>query len=264
MRHSLFVLLGAAVTVGCSNSLWDIPGSRRTGIFTVIKTPQNSETYTASVVGEFYTDNGQLGVLPNARSATDSCYPPVTFSDSVPAPTVLPFLNAGDSVTLQTGSAIAYLKPDTINSVITYVKRGIDSIPYVPGGVMSFSVPGASGGMSAGTLDLKIAEPIAFTITDPGRNNDSLVVAWNYAGQGDSSAVTAFFQYNLGNASQSEIFCIWPDRGERWVPANLLTGWRGSSTHRVQGARFRTQFLTNGDQLLYGLSEFKVQKTTFP
>ena len=268
--RSVLSLVFVAAVLGACSGLGDVPSGRRIGVFRLTHTPDGDHVSTTAF-GEFYQDQGASALLPNSKIVTDTCNNPVDFSDLPTPPAVLAFLSPGDSV-LVTSSASPlwkdYLKPqvDTVTAglVFTYNLATGDTIPYAAHSLISFTVPGAASGMSPGTLPLLLAEPIAFTGTIDTATADSLHVTWNSAGVGDSSAVDVALIYDLNAGHPLQVFCVFKDDGDQWVNRNVLFGWRASNSHKVRLTRYRTLFQATTNQLLFGLSEYRVEKTTFP
>lgn len=257
-------LIGVLALGACLHT--DAPIRRDDG-YILVSAPATATT-NATVQGLFFVDPGGL-TFPSSRFARDSCQiVPFTQGSAPLVPPGVQYLSAGDSITMQTDSTIAFLKPSASpDGSISYVLASGGSIPFTPGSTVTFNIPGAPDGYPPSTLTGQTVVPYTLgaidTLPDP---TVGLPITWSPAGD-DSSSIILSLQYSSQNSGtpDEQIYCALRDDGVDTIPGAFLDGWRKStSSHHVDSYRWRSTIGVGQTQLLGVVSQFNVSKATFP
>lgn len=258
-------LIGLVALSACLNT--DAPTRRDDGYIAVNLPATEQGGATAKAL--FFVDPGGLRFLPNSRFPADTCgIRPFAPGSGPLVPLGVQYLFAGDSITMQTDSATAFLMPSASpDGSISYELSGQDAVPITPGSEVTFSIPGAPDGYPPSTLAGLTAGPYTLGPIDTLPDETvGLSISWSPAGD-DSSAVNLSLQYATQGSSvlDEQIFCSLRDDGAYMIPARLIDGWRSSTGPRhVDSYRWRSTIGAGQTQLLGIVAQYNVSKSTFP
>jgi hypothetical protein len=237
------VLGGIAVLVLAACNDNDLPSARRDIGYISVEAPVSGRT-NATASALFFNDATGLP-LPNSKTLLDSCeIRPFVAGTSLLTPGAVTYLAAGDTITMQTDNALGFLTPDTLpDGTPTYSLTTGGGLPFTPGTVVTFAIPGAPDAFSAGTATGLMPEPYELGPIDTmPEANAGLPITWSPAGD-DSSHITLSLQYASVGSSvlDQQLFCSLRDDGVDTIPARLLHEWRSSSGPRhVDSFRWRS------------------------
>lgn len=258
-RFPLLVSLVAIGALGaCKSDLTTNVPPLTYGILTVGDSQRtDSGSFSVRPVGLFYVAPRQ--VLPNSLSPLDSC---VLAGVGAGPESPVTYVSAGDSVAVATADTTAYLIPQTVSGGTSYVLRGTGAISYTPGDLFTFAVPGAAGGIPAGTVRILSVQPLTVdsVLVEPPADS-AMTVTWDANGD-DSTRVNVFLQYAAipGGEIDSQLFCSWVDDGSGTIPAFLASRWRAASTssRRASAFRWRTSVTLADSAALLGVARYDV------
>ncbi|HXY32123.1 MAG TPA: hypothetical protein VEI06_15555 [Gemmatimonadaceae bacterium] len=262
----LALILGAGVA-GCK-SAGDIPTARPVGIFNISAASDNQGGWVMAPTAVFYQ-----GALPNINSAgsPDTCLDTLINLGLPENPGPAQYTNqldAGSPISINTSLGTQdIMTPDTIPGLISYKIPNAGVVAYVPGGQVSFAIPGVTNGFPSATFVVTTSAPLTLEEIPPNPTTE-FDVTWN-AGDANS-AVVLHMLYAKGDTATDfnrEIFCAVPDNGDKTVNLKLARLWAASNNnlHLVKGYRWKTTFLNTTDNgILLGIAQFNFQKTIFP
>jgi hypothetical protein len=254
------------VAIGACNDN-DVPTTRRDIGYISVSAPVSGQQ-AATAEGIFFHDPGGIP-LPNSGSALDSCeIRPFSASSNLLTPGAVTYLDAGDSITMQTDGAIGFLTPISLpDGTPAYALENAAGLPFTPGSTVTFAIPGAADAFATTTATGKMAEPYTLGPIDTVVGaTEGLPISWSPRGD-DSSRINLSLQYaTAGSSSPNEqIFCSLRDDGADTVPANLLHAWRTATGPRpVDSFRWRSSIQGTRDAVLDVVTKYSVSKSTLP
>lgn len=258
-------MVGLMVLGACNSD--DLPTTRRDLGYISVSAPVNGQQ-TATAQGIFFHDPGGIPP-PNSRSVLDSCQiRPFSTSSSLLTPGAVTYLGAGDSIAMQTDGALGFLTSITLpDGTPAYALTETSGLPFTPGSVVTFDIPGAPDGFAATTATGKMAEPYTLgPIATMLGATEGLPITWTPAGD-DSSRFDVSLQYATAGSDtpNEQIFCSLRDDGADTVPANLVHAWRSSTGQRhVDSFRWRSAIQGTRAVVLDVVTKYSVSKSTLP
>lgn len=250
---------------GCKLSS-DLPTSRPLGVINQRGVQVASNSYGTAPTGVFFNASGVI--TPDSRFVVDSCTQTIYPIDTGATPQYS-YLDAGSGITVQTDLGSGTLKPDTtLGGLVSYQLPSDSLLPFTPGAPMTFTVPGATNGFPAISLSAATAAPYTFgpidTLPDPAAFN----ITWSPAA-GTGSAMVISLQFATDSAAtrpDQQIYCSLVDDGSVTIPRRLADLWRTArpGMRHLSSYRWQTSFLNSGPAGLLVISEYDVQKSTFP
>lgn len=201
--------------------------------------------------------------LPTSRISNDQClvmdYPTPTQGTALPR-----FLDAGDSVAVETATTTKFLFPVIDAAGESYVLESSDRFAFHPGERITITVPGAAGGFSAGSISILTASPFTLgPVAGDPPIGEPLPITWSPAGD-DSTKILLSLRYGFNGAVEpnQQIFCSLVDDGSADVPETLVPAWRTATTgsQRVHAARWRVSLKDVSGGVLVMVSAFEVEQ----
>jgi hypothetical protein len=256
---SIFAVAAAAAACGGDS----VPTSRNIGLFELKDTSDGVGGYVAKPTGKFW-NTASGGSLPDSRSPIDTCIDQTYFNDTTTTH-LTNQLNAGDTVVFQSSEGMRNMLPDTIPGVLVEY-RATAYTPLIPGGDVTWVIPGAAGGIDAETFTANTPKPLILGPIDP-LPVDSLHLTW-VTGQPDTSAVVIELISVVAppGGSGHQIFCRLEDTGSFYMNLTLSAKWKAAHAtfQTVKAYRFLTTVKSSVAQQLTAEVEFDTVKTTFP
>jgi hypothetical protein len=250
-----FTALPVLALAACDDLSTDVQEVKYGVITVVAETAVGGSGFVTSPVGTFYVAGA--GPLPDSKSTADFCRID-PYNPAPPAPPQVQNINAGPSITFRKGATVESMAPVPQGNVTTYVLT--QSVPFVPGEVVTFEIPGAEGGFPSSAATTNTAPAIIFEGVDAEPESGvPLTVRWN-AGD-DSSRVEIALRYATnGSTTLNElIYCQFADDGEHTINDGLLGGWRNANEDNRETAanRFRTnlQVIDDAALLVYSVAQ---------
>jgi hypothetical protein len=267
MKRSLFVAVAVLLAVAaCKSSFGDIPTSIPLGIVTVAMGDATGGVHTTSPAA-YFVDAVNVSI-PNSATSADTCAQ-LAFPGLVnTAP--LSQIDAGTPVIVSTvtntGVDTAFITPQAAdaNGYIFYRLPVNDSIQIKPGSTSHVTIPGATNGFDAFSMDfvnadsLKI-QPIDATVDSTG----DLTINWNpQNGRSASVVLQLEFSTTGSGLANSQIFCQFTDNGSHAVQATLANLWRAGGAKHVHAYRFLTTITNDNTDQLDIVSQYSTDLTT--
>jgi hypothetical protein len=242
----------------------NIPTSRALGVFNIKDTTNGAGGYTISPTAVFWTASNLT--LPNSQYIPDSCIDTLYYPPDTTTATLTTQLDAGSPIMVATSLATGSLTPDTIPGKLIVYKDAGAPIAHTPGLNVTFTVPGAAGGVEASTLTAKTAQYLSLGPIDP-QPADSLHLTWNLQTPGTTAVNIALLYISGGGSTYNrQILCSLFDDGSYTMGPKTAKGWKDAyPNQKVQAFRWVTTYNTgSANTLLLGIAEFDTTKTTFP
>lgn len=250
-----FTALPVLALAACDDLSTDVEEVKYGVITVVAETAVGGSGFVTNPVGLFYVAGA--GPLPDSKSTTDFCRIDPFNPGPAPQPQVQN-INAGPSITFRKGPTVESMAPVPQGNVTNYILS--QSVPFVPGEVVTFEIPGAEGGFPSSAATTNTAPALIFEGVDAEPESGTpLTVRWN-AGD-DSSRVEIALRYATnGSATLNElIYCQFVDDGEHTINDGLLGGWRNAIDDNRETAanRFRThlQVIDDAALLVYSVAQ---------
>jgi hypothetical protein len=257
MRNTLCVVAGTALLAGCLGDVGQ-PAPTRFAAFTL--NSSGAPDGAPSVVPSAAFFQGNVGNIPNSRGADDRCSIGGFTATEEPASGGQP-LPAGDAITMSLSGTQVTLAPVGVTAPGTYAVAGGARVPFTPGDVASFTIPGAEGGFPASQTQVRTVLPFAFDAVPVPSVGSDVTLRWTPPGD-TSSAMTVSLRYAAPGAAalNEELFCALIDDGEHVIDAAELARWQQSAGPReVLALRLRTELRRADGALLYAVSSHSVR-----
>lgn len=261
MRKSLFaVALVLSTMAACKSSFGDIPSSIPLGVVTVAIGDAPSGVHTTSPAA-YFVDAVNVSI-PNSGTSADTCAQLPFPGTTTPAP--LSQIDAGAPVIVATTTDTAQLTPQPadVNGYIFYRLPANDSITIRPGSTSHMTIPGASNGFDAFSLNFVNADSLALQPIDatPDSTGD-LMINWNPQ-VGPRASVVVQLEFATGSGlANTQIFCQFADNGSHAVEARLANLWRAGGAKHVHAYRFLTTITNDGTDQLDIVSQYSTDST---
>jgi hypothetical protein len=258
-------VVGLVVIGACNDN--DLPSTRRDIGYISVNAPVNGQR-AATAEGIFFHDPGGVP-LPNSKAVLDSCQVvPFSPTGALLTPGAVTYLDAGDSIAMQTDGGIGFLTPITLaDGTPAYSLENADALPFTPGAAVTFTIPGAPDAFAGASATGKMAEPYTLGPIDTAvAATEGLPITWSPAGD-DSSRFNLSLQYASAGSStpDKQIFCSLRDDGVDTVPARLLHEWRTATGPRpVESFRWRSTIQGTREVVLDVVTKYNVSKSTLP
>jgi hypothetical protein len=171
------------------------------------------------------------------------------------------YIDAGTSITAQFADRPeATLTKNTSDDRTLYeVSDGI-GLPFTPGEVIVFDVPGAEGGFPRRQVAARTAE--AFTASDitlPASTTADLNVTWTPSADIPGSAMFYSMRYSTTGGNQDrEVACVFRDDGTGVIGAPFLARFRTSSNRTATAQRGRITVSQTGSAITHVTSTYEV------
>ena len=151
------------------------------------------------------------------------------------------YLDAGNPVTARFAGPEVSLTRHVDGNRTTYdLAPGLE-LPFTPGAIITFTIPGAAGGFPARSVAGRTAE--AFTanaITLPTSLTEDLHLTWTPIPEAAGSAMFYSIRYSSTGTSQDrEIACVFRDDGSGVIGSQVLANFRSGSNRSGVAQRAR-------------------------
>ncbi len=247
------LLFVAAAACGVQNP----PTSRNLGVITLTDSSDGAGGYLTSPQAVFW-DASNVS-LPASNAPANACIDTIYIKPDTSHAVVPNQIDAGSPITFVSTSSTGTMTPDTIPNVqIVYRYHG-SGFHYTPGGNITFTIPGASGGFDASTIAGLTAKKL---ILGPVQSQptDSFPLTWTPGTQG-TDAVNIYLIYETPTSlvPDHQIICSSDDVGQIYVPRAMAVHWDTAANYyqRVTAFRWVTTFATTTNNgLLYTYSKF--------
>lgn len=177
--------------------------------------------------------------------------------------TVFDYLDAGASITARFAGPDATLTKRVADGRTTYgVAPGLE-LPFTPGAVITFTIPGAPGGFPARSVAGRTAEAFTpSTITLPASLTEDLNLTWTPVPDAAGSAMFYSIRYSsTGSAQDREIACVFRDDGTGVIGSAVLAQFRLGSNRTGVAQRARITANRTGLIITHITSTFEVPLT---
>jgi hypothetical protein len=173
------------------------------------------------------------------------------------------YLDAGESITARFGGPDATLARSVVAGRTTYNLADGLEMPFTPGAIISFTIPGAAGGFPARSVAGRTAEAFtASAITLPGSLTEDLALTWTPVPNAPGSAMFYSIRYSsTGSTQDREIACVFRDDGTGVIGSNVLTNFRAGSNRSGMAQRARITVNRSGQVITHLTSTFEFQLT---
>jgi hypothetical protein len=222
-------------------------------------TDEGQEGYVTSPTAVFIEGNG-IG-LSSTQVGQEGCV--VANIGNSGSNSNFSYIEAGPSITASFDPPSGTLERTTVNGHAFYAMPAGISIPFVPGDVVTITIPGAPGGFPARQVTARTAE--AFTagpITLPTSTDADLPLTWTNVPDVTGSAMFYSIRYSTSGAIQDrEIACVFRDDGTGVIGASLLSEFRASSNRTAIAQRGRISANRAGAIITHITSTFDVPVT---
>ncbi|MGH7664714.1 MAG: hypothetical protein ACRENI_10535 [Gemmatimonadaceae bacterium] len=224
--RTIISLAGLVVVTACLGPNEPVLSERDYGFF-VLHSSGDPQTATTSPVAVFLRSRPLR--IPPPTPSSDSC---AVLSLS-PAPSILSptYLFAGEAVTVElSGQMTALVRNDAGEDTIPhYELPGGGSIPFDPGDVVTFTIPGSDTGFAAREIAGPTAEAVTLSPVGVPAAGDPLPLAWNPPGDEQSKMVISLRYASPGSPQLNrQVYCELFDDGAHEIEPDLLDGWRNS------------------------------------
>jgi hypothetical protein len=245
------------VAAGCSNT--SVPTSRALGVITTGDSANGTGLYFTSPTAVFW-DAVNIS-LPGSNAPANSCIDTLYFPPDT-SHTVIPNqLDAGASIGFTSSVSVGTLIPDTIPGVVIAYHYHGPGFQYVPGGDITFVVPGAAGGFDASTIVAHTAKKlVGVAVPAQPVPTDSMQLTWVQGTPGaDAVNIYMIYEDSTSNVPDRQIICSMDDNGSMYVPIKMTKHWHDAYPYyqAVHAFRFVTSYqTTSSGGLLYTYSRF--------
>jgi len=257
MRNTLCALAGSALLAGCLGDVGQ-PAPTRYGALALNSSGAPDGAPSLVPTAAFF--QGNVRSIPNSRAADDQCSIG-GFSDTEETGSGGQPLPAGDAIVMSLSGTQVTLAPVGVTAPGTYAIAGGARVPFTPGDVASFTIPGAEGGFPASQTQVRTVLPFTFDAVPVSPGGSDITLRWTPPGD-TSSAMTVSLRYAAPGARtlNEEIFCALIDDGEHVLDAAQVARWQQSAGPReVLALRLRTDLRRADGALLYAVSSHSVQ-----
>lgn len=165
------------------------------------------------------------------------------------------YLNAGDFLTVRTGSRVDSMRPIIGIPVRVYESSRSNGIVYTPGDTVSVDIPGTAA-FPAASISSRTAEAFTHTPIPVPAEGEDIIASWTTTPTAGSTMTYALRYANtFSSGPQNEqLVCSFVDDGSATIPAAFLTNWRsaqaGSRSTNVVRVRSRELQLDSRTKLL--------------
>jgi hypothetical protein len=244
----------------CKSSFGDIPSSIPLGVVTIATGDAPSGVHTTSPAA-YFVDAVNVSI-PNSGTSADTCAQLAFPGTGTSAP--LSQIDAGTPVIVATTADTAQLTPQPAdaNGYVFYRLPAHDSITIRPGSTSHVTVPGASHGFHAFSLNFVNADSLALQpINATADSTGDLTINWNPQ-VGPRASVVVQLEYATGGGlANTQIFCQFTDNGSHAVEARLANLWRAGAAKHVHAYRFLTTITNDGTDQLDIVSQYTTDST---
>lgn len=251
MRFAILGAAGALLLAACS----DVTNEGETlnfAVFTVLGKAGPSQGQVVATPSGFFFRSDNVS-LPSSIGTENQC---AVQNIGGSGGSDFRFVNPGDPVGYSFGTTSGQLSPDDDQST-TYLADG--PVTFFAGANVTFTVPGADGGFSAGSITAKTAEPVT---VDPitlevDDVEGGIPVTWSPSGDADSKLVIVL-QYGTGPTRNQQVICAFQDDGEDVIPQGALGGYLEADNTLNTAYRLRTTTVRSGDDVMHVYSTFEL------
>jgi len=187
----------------------------------------------------FYRVSGATFV--SAPGVRDTCYLAAYSESGGSGTTTASILNAGNYLTVGTGSRLDTLKRTGGALDPTYRSTLAAGIPYTPGDSVVIMVPGDRTGFPMSTFRGKTAEAFTMGQLVVPPDGSPINVTWTPASDLNAAMFITFrYRSALATTLDRQIACSFVDDGSGQVPATIATAWITAMTRDMIAQRVRT------------------------
>ncbi|MFN0100167.1 MAG: hypothetical protein ACKVS7_15975 [Gemmatimonadaceae bacterium] len=166
--------------------------------------------------------------LDFALPTTDTCF----IAQFVPTNTIntgFNYLNAGDFLTVRTGSRVDSMRPVVGLPVRVYESSRSRGIPYTPGDSVAVDVPG-SAAFPTSSISVKTSESFTHAPIPVPAEGADILASWTAApSAGSTMTYSLRYANSFSSGAQNEqLVCSFVDDGAATIPSGFLVGWRGA------------------------------------
>ena len=176
---------------------------------------------------------------------------------------VFDYLDAGNPITARFAGPEATLTRHVDGDQTTYDLADGLELPFTPGAIITFTIPGAAGGFPARSVAGRTAE--AFTaspITLPASLTEDLNLTWTPVPEAAGSAMFYSIRYSsTGSTQDREIACVFRDDGTGIIGSQVLTSFRAGSNRTGVAQRARITANRTGLIITHLTSTFEFHLT---
>ena len=151
------------------------------------------------------------------------------------------YLDAGNPVTARFAGPEVSLTRTVDGNRTTYdLAEGLE-LPFTPGAIITFNIPGAAGGFPARSVAGRTAEAFtASAITLPTSPTEDLNLTWTPVPEAPGSAMFYSIRYSsIGSTQDREIACVFRDDGTGVIGSQVLANFRLGSNRTGIAQRAR-------------------------
>jgi hypothetical protein len=165
------------------------------------------------------------------------------------------YLNAGDFLTVRTGSRVDSMRPVVGIPVRVYESSRTNGIVYTPGDTVAVDIPG-TGSFPGASISTRTAEAFSHDPIPVPADGEDLLAAWTTTPTAGSTMTYSLrYANSFSNGPQNEqLVCSFVDDGAATIPAAFLSNWRnaqaGSRSTNVVRVRSRELQLDARTKLL--------------
>jgi hypothetical protein len=260
---ALATLLTAVGIVGCNESV-SLDQNSAWGFVFLPTQDAGGGAYRVAPNAVFFL--GQITGIPDARVAPDSCFEPRPFGGESSSFEGVTFLDAGASITTKLGTVSTEIPRVVAGGATSYDLVGGGNRPFTPGDTVRITIPGATGGYPAATINGRTAEKFTMDPILVPTESKPIQLRWTPAPDTGSAMIISLRYRTDGSQQVLEIPCAFKDDGIDSILVTDHTPWSAASNSLQESVatRLRTSISTLGGTFLELISTFRLPTPTGP